>query len=123
MFRCRILILRFTRAANIVSDLSRSKVSDDMQQLVFGAFDANWKGQDPNNFGNTVFGHDRKLPFQYVDEYLGWVSCLYLTHPAMETGQDWVVKDLHPKMATYSESGKNLISRVLILCSIDVLSL
>ena len=123
MFQCRILILRFTRAANIVSDLSKSKLSDDMKKLVLGAFDANWKGEDTNNFGNTVFGIDDKLPFEYVDEYLGYVSCLYLTHPSMENGQDWVEKDLHPKMATYRESGKNLISRVLILCSIDVLSL
>ena len=124
MFQCRILTLRFTRAANIVSDLSRSEVSNDMKQLVFGAFDANWKGgEDPNNFGNTVFGHDEKLKFQYVDEYLGWLSCLYLYHPAMKKGQDWVEKDLHPTMEIYSASGKNAISYEIFLCLTVVLLL
>ena len=123
MFQCRILILRFTRAANIVSDLSKSKLSDNLKKLVLGAFDANWKGEDPDNFGKKVFGIDENLPFEYVDEYLGYVSCLYLTHSSMEKGQDWVKEDLHPVMARYRESGKNLLSRVLILCSIDVLSL
>ena len=105
----------------MVSDLSRSEVSNDMKELVFGAFDANWKGgEDPNNFGNPVFGHDKNLPFPYVDEYLGWLSCLYLTHPAMKEGQDWVEKDLHPKMAVYSDSGKNASSCEIILCSILV---
>ena len=123
MFQCRILILRFIRAAIIVSDLSKGKLPRDLRNLIVGAFNANWKGEDPEDYGKKVFGHDENCPFEYVEEYLENFSCLYLSHPTMEKGQDWVKADLHPVMATYRDSGKNLISRVLIMCSIDVSSL
>ena len=82
-----------------------------MTDLIYGAFLANWKqGDDPNEFGIAVFGTDVNLEIKYVEEYLRYVSCLYLTHPGMKNGQDWVEKDIHPTMATYNLSGKNAIS-------------
>ena len=82
-----------------------------MTDLIYGAFLANWKQRDdPNEFGIAVFGTDVNLEIKYVEEYLRYVSCLYLTHPGMKNGQDWVEKDIHPTMATYNLSGKNAIS-------------
>ena len=119
---CCILTSRFTRAPQIVSDLSQSKFSKIMKELIFGAFEANWKkGDDPNDFGNQVFRPDENLELEYVEEHLRWVSCLYLTHPTMKAGQDWVEKDLHPTMGIYSASGKNAISYEIFLClTVDI---
>ena len=95
----------------MLSDLSRRHLHPILRDLIYGAFSANWKqGDDANEFGIPVFGTDENLEIKYVEEYLRYVSCLYLTHPGMKNGQDWVEKDIHPTMATYNLSGKNAIS-------------
>ena len=122
-FYC-ILMSRLTRAPPIVSDLSQRQFPKILKDLIFGAFAANWKkGDDPNDFGNQVFRPDENLELEYVEEHLRWVSCLYLTHPTMKAGQDWVEKDLHPTMEIYSASGKNAISYEIFLCLTVVLLL
>ena len=79
-------------------------------------FIAAWKtGEDPDNCGEKVFGHDDSCPFEYVQEFLDYISCLYLSHTKLETNQEWAKNDLHPVMRTYKESGKNLIRCVLIV--------
>ena len=115
-------MLRFTRAPQIVSDLSRRHLPPILMDLIYGAFLANWKqGDDPNEFGNAVFGIDANLEIKYVEEYLRWLSCLYLTHPGMKNGQDWVEKDIHPTMGIYNLSGKNAISYEIFQClTVDI---
>ena len=74
-FYC-ILMSRLTRAPPILSDLSRRHLPTILMDLIYGAFAANWKqGDDPNDFGNAVFGIDANLELKYVEEYLRWLSC------------------------------------------------
>ena len=104
------------RASNIVSDLSPRKLHSILKQLIVGGFTAVWKtGEDPDNCGEKVFGHDDYYPFEYVQEFLDYMSCLYLSHTKLETDQAWAKNDLHPVMHYYKESGKNLVRCVFIV--------
>ena len=80
-----------------------------------GGFNARWKkGDDPNNFGEKISNHDDLCSFEYAQEKLDSMSCLFLSHTALET-HEWAKNDLHPIMHDYKESGKNLVRCVFIV--------
>ena len=110
------------RASNDVSDLSQRHLPRLLKSLIVGAFLAAWKPDDDvDNCGLKVFGFDENCPFEYVVEYLDYMSCLFLSCTQLETGQEWPKDDIHPVMQTYRESGKSLIIRVLIVFNIRVI--
>ena len=81
-----------------------------------GGFTALWKkGEDPDNCGEKVFDHDHLCRFEYAQEILDYMSCLYLSHTKLEKNQAWAKNDLHPVMHYYKESGKNLVRCVFIV--------
>ena len=98
-----------------MSDLSGSNLHHILKKLVVGGYNARWKkGDDPNNFGEKIFDHDNLCPFEYVQEKLDYISCLFLSYTGLET-HEWAKNDLHPIMHDYKESGKNLVRCVFIV--------
>ena len=77
-------------------------------------------GEDPNNFGKNFVGHDTHCPFEYVQEKLEYLSCLYLSHKGLES-HEWAKTDLHPIMNGYMESGTNMLIFGFIVCILHVI--
>ena len=97
------------------ADLRKAGLHRLLRNLIVDSFEAKWKmDDDPNDFGEKMFGPDNVHRVEYIETVLDNAAGLYILHPSMMK-DDWVKAELDDVMHTFMESGK----RNHVLITID----
>ena len=77
-----------------------------LKQMVADAFVAMWRKDDnPDDFGQKMYGSDNVHPVEVIHTILNNASCLIIVHPSM-LKEEWSKNELDKVTMTLMESGE-----------------